>query len=295
VSAIEREIASQPETWRRAAELAASASPFGEGRVAVIGCGTSYHVAVAVAGLRETAGAGETDAFAASEAPLERPYDRVVAVSRSATTTEVVDALARVAPSTDRVAIVGVAELAVGEAADREIVLGFADEESVVQTRFATTVIALARASLGERLDPAIEDARRALREPLPIDPSAYEHHVFLATGWRVGVALEAALKLREAAQAWCEAYPAMEYRHGPISLAGPHSAVWLIGESPAGLAAELRETGATVVESDLDPLAQLVVAQRAAVALAAARGLDPDHPRHLTRSVVLGRPEAAA
>ena len=79
-----------------------------------------------------------------------------------------------------------------------------------------------------------------------------------------------------------------MEYRHGPISLAGPRTAVWLIGEQPDGLADEVRETGATVVESDLDPLAQLVQAQRAAVALAAARGLDPDQPRHLTRSVVL-------
>ena len=198
-------------------------------------------------------------------------------------------------PATERVAIVGVARLAVGEAADREIVLGFADEESVVQTRFATSVIALARAALGEQLGPVIEDARHALQAPLPIDPTAYEHHVFLATGWRIGVALEAALKLREAAQCWCEAYPAMEYRHGPISLAGPGSAVWLIGEAPAGLASELRATGAAVVESDLDPLAQLVQAQRVAVALAAARGLDPDHPRNLTRSVVLGRPEALA
>jgi fructoselysine-6-P-deglycase FrlB-like protein len=42
------------------------------------------------------------------------------------------------------------------------------------------------------------------------------------------------------------------------------------------------------VVESNLDPLAQLVQAQRAAVALAAVRRLDPDQPRHLTRSVVL-------
>jgi glucosamine 6-phosphate synthetase-like amidotransferase/phosphosugar isomerase protein len=42
------------------------------------------------------------------------------------------------------------------------------------------------------------------------------------------------------------------------------------------------------VVESELDPLAQLVQAQRAAVALAKARGLDPDRPRNLTRSVVL-------
>jgi CRISPR-associated protein Cas5a/b/c len=37
-----------------------------------------------------------------------------------------------------------------------------------------------------------------------------------------------------------------------------------------------------------LDPQAELVVAQRVAVATALRRGLDPDHPRNLTRSVVL-------
>jgi glucosamine 6-phosphate synthetase-like amidotransferase/phosphosugar isomerase protein len=42
------------------------------------------------------------------------------------------------------------------------------------------------------------------------------------------------------------------------------------------------------VVTSSLDPLAQLVQVQRLAVAAATARGLDPDHPRALTRSVVL-------
>jgi hypothetical protein len=34
--------------------------------------------------------------------------------------------------------------------------------------------------------------------------------------------------------------------------------------------------------------MAELVVVQRAAVDLARARGLDPNRPRHLTRSVVL-------
>jgi fructoselysine-6-P-deglycase FrlB-like protein len=284
MTAIEHEIASQPNVWAEAATLAPSTDLFGEGRVAVIGCGTSYHVALALAGLR----GGETDAYPASEAPLGRPYDRVLAISRSATTTEVIEAFARTPAGTQRVAVVGVPGLAVGSAADREIALHFADESSVVQTRFATSVVALARACLGEDLAPAIADARRALADPLPLDPAAFELHTFLATGWRVGLALEAALKLREAAQAWCEAYPAMEYRHGPISLAGPRTAVWLLGEQPEGLADEVRGTGATVVESGLDPLAQLVQAQRAAVALAAARGLDPDQPRHLTRSVVL-------
>jgi fructoselysine-6-P-deglycase FrlB-like protein len=80
-----------------------------------------------------------------------------------------------------------------------------------------------------------------------------------------------------------------MEYRHGPIALAGERTAVWLIGEPPPGLADEVAATGAAVIRSALDPLAQLVQVQRAAVALARERGLDPDHPRHLRRSIVLG------
>jgi fructoselysine-6-P-deglycase FrlB-like protein len=36
------------------------------------------------------------------------------------------------------------------------------------------------------------------------------------------------------------------------------------------------------------DPLADLIVVQRLAAALGAARNLDPDNPRHLTRSVIL-------
>jgi glucosamine 6-phosphate synthetase-like amidotransferase/phosphosugar isomerase protein len=43
-------------------------------------------------------------------------------------------------------------------------------------------------------------------------------------------------------------------------------------------------------VASELDPLADLVRVQRLAVELATARGLDPDHPRNLAFSVVLGQ-----
>jgi glutamine---fructose-6-phosphate transaminase (isomerizing) len=65
---------------------------------------------------------------------------------------------------------------------------------------------------------------------------------------------------------------------------------VWLFGTPPPGLVEQVEETGARVVTSDLDPLAQLVQVQRLAVAAARARGLDPDQPRGLTRSVVLAR-----
>ena len=80
-----------------------------------------------------------------------------------------------------------------------------------------------------------------------------------------------------------------MEYRHGPISIAAPGRAVWPFGPLPPGLADQMRATGATLVDTgDLDPLAALVLAQRFAVAAAEARGLDPDQPRNLTRSVIL-------
>ena len=111
---------------------------------------------------------------------------------------------------------------------------------------------------------------------------------MFLGHGWTVGIADEAALKLREASQTYSEAYPAMEYRHGPISLAGPRSLVWIIGSSDDAIADDARDTGATVRVASLDPLAELILAQRLAAALAHAKGLDPDHPRRLTRSVVL-------
>ncbi|MGH8966944.1 MAG: sugar isomerase, partial [Actinomycetes bacterium] len=71
-SYVRDEIASQPRAWQRAVELARSVDgqlPRPGERVAVIGCGTSWFVAQAYAALREQRGAGETDAFAASEFP----------------------------------------------------------------------------------------------------------------------------------------------------------------------------------------------------------------------------------
>jgi glucosamine 6-phosphate synthetase-like amidotransferase/phosphosugar isomerase protein len=66
---------------------------------------------------------------------------------------------------------------------------------------------------------------------------------------------------------------------------------VWVFGTPPAGLVEDITATGAALVNDQLDPLADLVRAQRLAVAVASVRGLDPDHPRSLTRSVVLARP----
>ncbi|WP_406384548.1 SIS domain-containing protein [Streptomyces sp. NBC_01618] len=291
MSFVEIETASQPECWRRAAELArtqASALPAAGERIAVVGCGTSFYMAQAYAALREESGQGESDAFAASEFPFGRSYDRVVALTRSGTTTEVLALLDRLRGVTRTVAITADPKTPVMTSADEVVVLDFADEKSVVQTRFATTLFTLLRAHLGLHTDDVVRDAETALAEPLPEGLLDCTQFTFLGRGWTAGLANEAALKMKEASLSWTEAYPAMEYRHGPISIATTGTATWMFGTAPEGLAEQVLSTGARWVESDLDPLAELVRVQRLAIARAAARGLDPDSPRHLTRSVVL-------
>jgi fructoselysine-6-P-deglycase FrlB-like protein len=257
-----------------------------DGRIALAGCGTSFYVAQSAAVLWETGGHGQADSFSASEMPLRPDYDTVVAISRSGTTTEVVDLLHRLG-AIRTLALVGVASGPVAAAAAQTLALGFADEKSVVQTRFATSVIALFRALSGDDVDLLADQAAGVLGQPAA-GFAGVHRFVFLGTGSGVGLAHEAALKMREAAQTVTESYPAMEYRHGPIALAESGVAVWMLGPPPPGLVDDVLRTGAAVVNDDLDPLVDLLRVQSTAVAIAHAKGLDADHPRHLTRSVQL-------
>lgn len=299
MSHVKVEIASQPDCWRQAAGLAGAAGlPRPGERVAVAGCGTSWFIAQAYAGLREQEGHGETDAFQASEYLRGRRYDRVLVISRSGTTTEAVELLRELDGVIPTTVITADPETPVVPLADEAIVLDFADELSVVQTRFATSTLALLRAHLGHDIEALAADGEVAVRLPLPVHPALAKQVTFLGRGWTVGLAREAALKCREAAGWWAEAYPAFEYRHGPIAIAQPGRVVWAFGEVPAGLPEEVEETGAAFVHhqsywgaadrAHFDPMADLVVAQRVAVLFATSQGIDPDHPRGVTRSVVL-------
>ncbi len=291
MSHVAAEIESQPRCWELAAELAGEVGQAlpGEGeRVAVVGCGTSYNVAQVYASLREGSGKGETDAFAASQLPAGRRYDRVVFVSRTGTTTEVLEAMALLPAGTPTTAITAQPDTPVAKAGTYSVALPFADEEAVVATRFATSVVLLLRVHLGADSGPLVASAAEALAAPLPEGALDARQYTFLGLHWAAGLAHEAALKLRESAQVWAESYPAMEYRHGPISVADERSLVWSLGSAPSGLEEEVRATGARWEETRRDPLAELLRVQRLAVALAERAGLDPDRPRHLAPSVIL-------
>lgn len=290
MSITSEEIASQPAVWRQALEHRAAAERVlarpGE-RVLVIGCGTSAFVAESFALLRESAGLGETDAAYASEPRPWRPYDAVIAITRSGTTTEIIEALRALPTGVRKIAVTGVADSPVAVLADDVLLLDFADESSVVQTRFPTTLLFLARAAFGEDVTGLPDALESAFGEESAL-PQDFDHIVYLGRGWTYGLAQEAALKIREAAQAWAESYPLLDYRHGPLAVAHAGSLVWFLGVGDDALAHDIERTGAVVVQGTGDPLIELTLAQRLAVRVAEQKGLNPDQPRHLTRSIVL-------
>src|SRR3954447_2078310 len=286
------EVATQPTDWVRAAARVPalrSLLPAPGERVAVVGCGTSFFMAQAYAALRERDGQGLTDAWPASEHRLDRGYDRLLALSRSGTTTEVIEVLERYGRKLPSTVITAGGDTPVVDLA-APVVLDDVDERSVVQTRFATTTLALLRASLGESIERAAAQAQEVLDAGPGIFDlvAAADQMTFLGRGWTIGLANEAALKLRESTQAWAESYPAMEYRHGPISITSAGRVVWAFGQVPTGLPEQVRATGGHFEHADRDPRADLVRVHRLCLGRARAAGLNPDEPRNLTRSIIL-------
>ena len=133
--------------------------PSGE-RVAVIGCGTSWYMAMAYAALREAHGQGSRTPWTPDQLPRARSVrPRSWPSPARARRRRCSRRSPMVRGRTPSVVITAVPE-AVAGVADRVVALEFADERSVVQTRFATTALALLRASLGDD-DRAARGGRR--------------------------------------------------------------------------------------------------------------------------------------
>ena len=180
------EIESQPAMWQRAAELLPSVSaklPAAGERVAVIGCGTSYFIAQAVADAARVSRPRRdaTRSWPPRRRPSAalRPGDRDLALRarppRSCGPSAALPAGTRVAGD-----LRGRRDARSSQGADRRRPARRSPtRRSIVQTRFATTALALLRAHLGDDLDPRDRRRRRhALARPLPVDPSEFEQFV---------------------------------------------------------------------------------------------------------------------
>jgi glutamine---fructose-6-phosphate transaminase (isomerizing) len=204
--------------------------------------------------------------------------------------------------------------------ADFELALDAGEEEAVPATKTFTAElasVAMIAEALGpvpwetsdlERIPAAVE---AVLDDPGPAESAAAmlgetRELIAVGRGFLMCVALEAALKLREATGMRAEGWSAADFRHGPMTVARgdiPLLAVSASGPAAADveeLAGELGRAGTPVLRlADrpdaalpypgglAEPLCALpatVRAQQLALALALRRGLDPDEPPGLRK-----------
>jgi glutamine---fructose-6-phosphate transaminase (isomerizing) len=254
---------------------------------------------------------------------IELKLDRWIAVgvSQSGRTPEITTLLSSYAAAGARaVAVTNEPESPLSRIADAVVELGAGEEASVPATKTFTAELiafaliaealgqpALAAADLGavpgvvERLLDDAEPAERAAAALADADGV-----VCVARGYLLCVALEAALKLREAARVRAEGWSAADYRHGPVAVAGPDlpllaisapgpaaADVVALADQLAGARTPVLRLGAepgcdlpfgTGLPEQLATVPATVRAQQLALALARRRGVDPDRPPGLAK-----------
>jgi len=205
------------------------------------------------------------------------------------------------------------------EIADELFALGAGPERSVAATKsFIASLAAIARlvaAWSGDdvlhgdlsKLPSLLQRAWRLDWSPLVDELEGATNLYVLARGIGLGVAQEAALKLKETSQLHAEAFSTAELRHGPMALVRQEFPALMFNQSDA-TGSSVEETAAALVGRGarvflaggqaagaislpsltcaplLEPIVQIQSFYRAANALALARGLNPDRPPHLAK-----------
>jgi glutamine---fructose-6-phosphate transaminase (isomerizing) len=206
-------------------------------------------------------------------------------------------------------------------AARADIVLPMAAgrESSIAATKtFVATLSALLRLVAAWAADRALATALELLPERLTqaaeLDWSAAlpaltgaASLMTIGRGPTLAIAREVALKLKEGCDLHAEAFSGAEFLHGPIALVSPRYPVMILEPSDAAgaglreLAVTLDRLGALVLRAgppdglvtlpvlppahpDIDAVCLVQTFYRFLGRLAAARGADPDRPRHLQK-----------
>jgi glucosamine--fructose-6-phosphate aminotransferase (isomerizing) len=217
------------------------------------------------------------------------------------------------------VALVNAEDSPLERAASHAIPLRAGAETSVAATKsYITSLSAIVQLvatwTQDVELQRALDDVPEQLEGAWQLDWSAAIEHLrsvnslfVVGRGLGLGIAQEAALKLKESCGLHAEAFSSAELRHGPVTLVGrgfPVLAFVQHDETRAdveALAGELVGVGADVLLAGseipgalalpavrthpaIEPLLLIQSFYRLANALAAARGRDPDRPPHLRK-----------
>lgn len=311
----------------RRAEVAGALSSCRPRGIAVVARGSSDYAAIFGRYLLEAATGLPVALAAPSLQTLYGVAPRVegwlaIGVSQSGRTPEIATVLERHRDGgATTVAVTNDAESPLAQLADVHVALDAGTERAVPATKTFTGQLAALAMVAGALGDLGWDDAAWS-RLPAAVAETLADDAPVRAAAERLGavgdlfvvgrgvllcVALEAALKLREAAGVRAEGWSAADFRHGPMTVA--RGSVPLLAVSAAGpaqadvaeLAASLADAGTPVLRladeagaelpypgdglpEALRALPAVVRAQQLAMALAARRGVDPDQPPGLSK-----------
>ena len=270
-------VSAQPE-WLREVPSRVGDLRLPEGARAVfVGCGTSYHAALACGGAA---------AVQALEVVHGRGLDAdvLVAFSHEGTTRLTTEAVERFEGETWL--ITGAPDSPLAGLADRVVVATPEIEESYCHTASYTCAVAAGRALLGEEVSGLAHAVEAELAAPA-LEVSAHERLAVVGSGRDWATVLEAGLKLREGVHVATEMQHTEQILHGHLAAIDPGVRAFVLrGEGRAAERAldvmrAFSELGceATLLPSS-HPVVDIVRFQRLTCDLADARGIDPDKIR---------------
>ncbi len=313
-------------------------------RVQIVGCGTASYAGLIGEYLLEEYGGLEAKLETAAEFRYRKPrIDRqtlLIAVSQSGETADTREAIRE---AKEKGALTFGIVNVIGSTIAREVDAGLythaGPEVSVLSTKafiaqvasFVLVTLALGRArglsfsqgkQIAEELETLPEKIATILKHRKHIEKitrryARFKNFYFVGRKYNFPIALEGALKLKEASYLHAEGLPAGELKHGPLAMIDktmPTIAIATKGSVYEKMVSTIREIkarsgpviaiateGNTEIEKHADdmifvpdtieclsPILSVVPLQLFAYYLTVAKGLDPDRPRNLAKSVTV-------
>jgi glucosamine--fructose-6-phosphate aminotransferase (isomerizing) len=329
--AVLRTLREASEEVKAAADLLRSLAGAGVERGFIIGSGTSFHASLYLQHLLNKLTGFHVTAVPASEFAEWRPAKHakyfIIGYSQSGESSDIVEAFkVAKAAGVKTIAITNTPGSTLARISDACIVTRAGEEKAVAATKTFDVQLAaalmlayeLAGKHTGE-LERAAEAAERVLRAESEVRSLAEryvkaEHAFSLGKDSAYPIALEAALKLKEAAMVHAEGFAAREFLHGPVQLVDETTPVLafapsaeafkgslkafekiaqykapliLVGPGAGGVAGyAAHRVEVQGVEGDAAAIPLVKFAQLFAYHLSVLRGLDPDKPTKLTKVV---------
>ncbi len=278
------------------AEMKTTQSILTPSNAILFGCGSSYNAALYHAykhGYK---------AMYATEVPLlpKNPYDTFVAISQSGETKDVLDTVDFLLENQYKVVgFTNNSKSTLARRVDCEY-MKVGPEYGVAATKsFLSTILHFSSQSNIIKTD--VDSLNTALLT-IPL----FDNYIFLGEAEYYPLALEGELKLKEVAQVWTDAMYASEIKHGPIACVSDKTLVIILASrltsSLLSNVAQVKARGAKVLgflySDEFDYVAgggghstivnSIIGCQLLAYHAACKRGLNPDKPKNLAKSVTV-------